>query len=395
MDRSARTKLERAGSHLLLSNPFFGTLLLRLRAEESPKVESVTSDGRTLRYNPEFVHGLTDQETQGVLAATVGHLAMLHHLRRDERDKSKWAQATDYALHPILEDAGITLPKAQEFDRHLANSFRGKHAEDIYSILPEDPKGGGGGNGGGDGTPDPNGCGAAEDATGEDGEELSAAERSQQEAEWQVAVVQAAQAAKAAGQLPGELKRLLDMHKEASVDWREVLRRFLTSVSKSDQKWTPPNRRHIHAGIYLPSYRPDQLGPIAVVIDTSGSIWGDPELLEQFQSELNAALEEARPEKAHVVYWDTDFRGQEEFTPDDYPVKLEVQGGGGTVFDGVWNRLEAEGIEPVAAIFLTDLEVMRLPPEPPFPVLWAVHGGRESAMNGDIHGEVMAVRKLK
>jgi len=131
-----------------------------------------------------------------------------------------------------------------------------------------------------------------------------------------------------------------------------------------------------------------------IFVDTSGSIWNDPMLLEQFQGEINAALDEARPEVAHVIYWDTRFRGAEEFTPEDFPLKLTVKGGGGTVFDGFWTHLEREGIEPVAAIVLTDLEVMRLPDDPGFPVLWAVHGGREKAHNGTIYGEVMQLQKL-
>jgi len=71
-------------------------------------------------------------------------------------------------------------------------------------------------------------------------------------------------------------------------------------------RWTPPNRRYIASGLYLPSVEHHGLGEIVIAVDTSGSI-GKIEL-EQFAGEISAISEEAQPEAIHVVYCDAGVR---------------------------------------------------------------------------------------
>jgi len=104
-------KLSRARVQLLLSQPFFGTLCLRLKLVPVPSFPTMATDGQRIVYNPAFVEKLTPSELEGVLAHEVMHLALSHHCRRGERDAQLWNQATDYAVNPILINNGITLPK--------------------------------------------------------------------------------------------------------------------------------------------------------------------------------------------------------------------------------------------------------------------------------------------
>src|SRR5208282_5738727 len=64
----------------------------------------------------------------------------------------------------------------------------------------------------------------------------------------------------------------------------------LSPAAKSDYAWTPPNRRHIARGLYLPSLRSETLGPVVVGVDTSGSI--DDATLAAFAAEISAILED-------------------------------------------------------------------------------------------------------
>jgi predicted metal-dependent peptidase len=78
-------KLTRARTQLLLNQPFFGTLCLRLKlvAGELP---TMATDGRRIVYDPAFVEELTAAELEAVLAHEVLHCALGHHCRRGERD---------------------------------------------------------------------------------------------------------------------------------------------------------------------------------------------------------------------------------------------------------------------------------------------------------------------
>ena len=74
----------------------------------------------------------------------------------------------------------------------------------------------------------------------------------------------------------------------------------------SDYRWTPPDRRHVYAGLYLPSVQREGIGKIVLVVDTSGSI-GDEELA-MFAGEITAIVDQTQPESLVVVYCDTAVR---------------------------------------------------------------------------------------
>src|SRR5215469_13323832 len=124
-------KLSRARTQLLLNQPFFGTLCLRLKLIPMPSFPTMATDGRRLAYNPAFVEKLTPAELEGVLAHEVMQCALAHHCRRGDRDTQLWNQAADYAVNPILNGNGITLPK----DALIDPIFTDLAAEEIYARL--------------------------------------------------------------------------------------------------------------------------------------------------------------------------------------------------------------------------------------------------------------------
>ena len=132
-------RIQKARTTLLLDHPFFGTLLFRLGARACSSIATMATDGVSLFYNPEFVDMLNAAELAGVLAHEVMHPALQHHTRRGDRDHARWNLACDYAINPILLNAGLTLPK----DVLIDNRFRGMSAERIYNLIEEDEKQGG------------------------------------------------------------------------------------------------------------------------------------------------------------------------------------------------------------------------------------------------------------
>src|SRR5262249_1081316 len=160
---------------------------------------------------------------------------------------------------------------------------QGKSAEEYYALLGHSPEDGNDDQpSGDDASPDPGRCGSVRPPG--DG---SLAACKQAAAEAQVAVAQARQGAQQRGALPGGLARdggvgrgglarLGEEVPQPKVDWREVWREFVSCQARNDSSWSPPNRRFIHAGLYLPGLRSEELGDMVLAVDTSGSI--GPEL---------------------------------------------------------------------------------------------------------------------
>ena len=406
-------KLTRARTQLLLGQPFFGTLCLRLKLMPAD-VPTMATDGRRIVYDPRFVQSLTPAELEGVLAHEVLHCALGHHCRRGTRDRMLWNEAADLAINPLLVANGFTLPAGALLDP----AFDSLSAEEIYARLlqrnngqssaphattSQSPSGGTGsgsptqssqaqpprptgsspapprqdesqGNGANEtGSPQPGGFGEVLDATDNDGTPASEAENRRQQHEWTIAADQALRSAKTCGHEPAAVERHLQESRESKQDWRSTLRDFVAARDPSDYRWTPPNRRHIHAGLYLPSVDRQGIGPIVIAVDTSGSI-GTKEL-EQFAGEITAIADEAQPESIHVVYCDAAVQSTQEFAASD-PIRLEPKGGGGTDFRPAFAWVDQNGIEPACLIYLTDLCCQSFPEPPPYPVLWATDSRR-------------------
>ena len=408
-------KLTRGRVQLLLTYPFFGTLALRLKLVPG-SLPTMATDGSRVVYNPTFVDQLKPAELEGTLAHEVLHCALGHHCRRGERDPELWNQAADFAVNPILLGNGLTLPVGALVDP----AFNNLSAEEIYARLlqrrggggaapkqkPQQTNAGGGMAGGpqetqGGRTPDPKteapgqslsnrggpatgaspnpesmrsgGFGEVWDATDDQGHPASAAEKRRQEHEWSIAAEQALRSAKACGHEPAGVERPLSESRESRQDWRAILRDFVAATTPCDYRWSPPNRRYIASGLYLPSVERRGLGEIVIAVDTSGSI-GRLEL-EQFAGEISAISEEAQPEAIHVVYCDAAVQSAQQFGPSE-PVRLEPKGGGGTDFRPTFEWIAENDIAPVCLIYLTDLCCDSYPEAPAYPVLWVTDSQR-------------------
>jgi predicted metal-dependent peptidase len=130
---NASEKLKKARVALLLDQPFFATLALRLEYLPDNSIPSASTNGVRVRYNTRYVEKLSIDQLQGVLAHIVMHGALLHHTRRGERGVARWNRATDYAINPLLLSSGFVLPDDYLFDA----AYKDKGAEDIYALLPQ------------------------------------------------------------------------------------------------------------------------------------------------------------------------------------------------------------------------------------------------------------------
>ncbi|MCY4550696.1 MAG: VWA-like domain-containing protein, partial [Defluviicoccus sp.] len=405
-----------------------GSLVLRLPLRPDPTRETLATDGHEIRYSPRWVAETEAHLIETAMARVVMACALKHHTRRGERDPERWQMASQLVTHALIRDAGFTLPPdaeawddlsvEQAYDRLPTPEDGGSEGEgdapsgaagagglaadqsspdgdddDTGDGDPQDQDGGGGDPDEGDGhgqsrdgndqgedgasdappSHDPSGTGEVMDAgaragdAGESGE--TPVDVAAEEQAWDEAMHQALNIARAEGKVPGQVEKTVKGAHAGTLDWRTLLRRYMTDAAKSDYSWSLPNRRFIDSGLYLPSIRSEGIETVAVIIDTSGSL--PATTLSEFWSELREIAAEVRPDSVVVLQVDAVLQDAAEYAPDELPEEIALKGRGGTDFRPGFQWLEEHGIQPAVCLYFTDMECSSYPEaEPPFPVVF-------------------------
>ena len=221
---------------------------------------------------------------------------------------------------------------------------------------------------------DPSGTGEVMDAgtrAGEDGDESGGTpvDVAAEEQAWDEAMHQALNIARAEGKVPGRVEETVKGAHAGRLDWRTLLRRYMTDTAKSDYSWSLPNRRLIDSGLYLPSIRSEGMETIAVIVDTSGSL--PAATLAEFWAELREVAAEIRPESVVVLQVDAVLQDAAQYGPDELPDEIALKGRGGTDFRPGFEWLDEQGIRPAVCLYFTDMECSDYPDaEPAFDVVW-------------------------
>ena len=365
----ATKTIARAKTHLMLRQPFFGSLAMSLPFIEDSEIPTMCTDGKSVRFNPEFVGQYTIEEIEGVIAHEVMHVALQHPLRIGERDHEVWNMATDYAINQIVIDSGLQLPEK----RLLDEQFRGMSAEAIYPRLLQD-------------TPEPEdgwSFGEIVTPTNDDGTGMSEADIEALSADIGVKVLQAHATAKMQGKLPAGVDGLIEEISKPKVDWRDKLRTFIGGDQPDDYTWRRPNRKFYGTyGIYMPSVDHYGAGHVVIGVDTSGSV-SDAEL-SQFLGEINAVAEDMQPKSVTVIGCDSSIQSVTEYGQGESIETLNSTGRGGTAVSPVFDLVEERGLECDSFIYFTDLHVWDFPDTAPeYPVLW-VSTDADEAPFGDV-----------
>jgi predicted metal-dependent peptidase len=362
-------RIAKARTNLVLKQTFFGYLALRLHTKPSWGLPTLATDGKNIFWNPYYVSQLTDSKLRSAIAHEVMHPALLHLYRVGSKNPGKWNQAGDHAINNILKESGFELDDGWLCDPQ----YHGMYAEAIYNAMPDEDGDGGEGDGSGKGGPDDHsghGCGGMMNPTDENGKPLTGAAREDAIAAAGVAVTQAANYARAAGNLPGSLADFIKDIVDPQVPWQDRLRLMLEQVSKNDYNWTRPNRRYSHGGFILPSLLSNEMGEIVVAADTSGSVSNDE--LANFKAEFSDIVESCRPIKATLIQYDHAVQDVTEYEPTDMPFDFHVKGRGGTHFPIPFEYVAENDIDPVVMIHMTDGWENTYPDEPDYPVIWLV-----------------------
>jgi predicted metal-dependent peptidase len=358
LDREVREKLITARVGLLLRASFFGNLATRLKLVNADEwCATAATDGRNFYYNTRFIEMLKPKEIEFLFGHEVLHCVYDHFGRRGDRDPMLFNVANDYAVN-----ADLKKHRVGEFITSVPclydSKYEGMSSEEIYDDLYEnaekidigslidklldDHLDGDSDGGGGE----------------EDGQskkpKLSDEERQKIRDEIKEAVLAAAAASDGAGNLPAGVKRLIQDMTAPKMDWRELLRMQLESTIKSDYTWMRGSRRGWHMDAVMPGMKNDQMIDIAISIDASGSM--SEAILKDVLGETAGIMEQFPSYRIHVLSFDTEVYNPQQFDSEnlDDITSYEIQGGGGTDFDCVFNYFKENDIQPKRHIMFTD-----------------------------------------
>ena len=364
LQNEANAVITKCVTGIVLDDPFYGYLLLRLQRGPSFSVESMATDGVRLVYNPAFVTSIPIQKIKGVIKHEIMHVALLHNLRIGSREHLKWNIACDRVINCMLTANGVDLPEGVDFEP----TDKDYSAEHIYNLLPESPEE----------TGTEKGWNFGEVL---EHPELTEGDLPRIEEEQKLEIINAYNAAKMQGKIPAGLERVIEKIRHSKMPWKTILAKFFKSLTKEDEDWSKPHRRWLAHNVYLPSRNTESLDTVVIANDTSGSVTKAE--LEMFYGCINAILRFAKPNKIIVICCDSKIPegGVQVYRVSDLPLtpeKLIIKGGGGTDFSPPFEWVSENKIKPDIFLYLTDMECRFPEKAPKYPVIWCATSQRKA-----------------
>ena len=80
---------------LIIKNPFFATILLKHKLVEKKGHGTVSIDGVSITYDPDFYDSLSPREREAVLCHEALHVSNLHHYAR-------MVEIINYGMLPVI-----------------------------------------------------------------------------------------------------------------------------------------------------------------------------------------------------------------------------------------------------------------------------------------------------
>lgn len=352
---------------LLMRHPFFGNMAVRLQVKHCDDwCPTAATDGRNLYYNTQFFNAMSNKEIEFVIAHEILHCVFDHLTRREDRNPMLFNIACDYIVNnTLVRDRIGEMPKLVDcfqdfkYDKWTSEEVYDelfkeaeKNGEEFLEQLGElldehvdwesDPS-------------DSEGEGKEgnKEGKGNGRPKYTKEELKKIRDEIKENMMSSAQAA-GAGNVPGEVARMIKELTEPKMDWREILSQQIQSTIRNDFTFQRPSRKGWHTGAVLPGMNFDETIDIAIALDMSGSI-GNHQATE-FLSEVKGIMDQYKDYNIKLWCFDTKVYNEQDFSADggDNLLDYEIMGGGGTDFDCNWIYMKDNDITPKKLLMFTD-----------------------------------------
>jgi predicted metal-dependent peptidase len=323
---------------------FFTVICFSLKHEIDETIPTACTNGKYIKYNPQFVLSLTQEELVFLMLHETLHVAYAHMSRLSNRDVHKFNIAADYVINLQLVERGYSMPKDGLLDKQYANMS----AEQVYNLLSSN---------------------SIKNLPMEDLVSNNSPELAEEINDILIrASIQAKQAGDSIGSIPGELQRFLETLVKPKLPWQRILQKYLTTTIKEDYSYRKPNKRYLPQ-YYLPTLRSKGMPAITIGIDSSGSV-SDADF-RQFISEVAKILTTLKPKEINLVLFDTKIISVNKVKTVSELLKVTFTGKGGTrilpMIEWVNNN------KTTVAIVITDGHFIHPMEHSKIPWIWAIY----------------------
>lgn len=161
---------------------------------------------------------------------------------------------------------------------------------------------------------------------------------------------------KGAGNVPGNIARIIREMNEPRIDWREIFVAKMKGFIKNDHTYMRINRRSVMQPYILPGQDYDDEVEAVIAIDNSGSI--SERNLREFLSEVYGMMSQFQQIKLTLFAFDDVVDERNVFVFDKFDIEelksVQFVGGGGTSFTCIFDYMKKNAMEPKVLLIATD-----------------------------------------
>ncbi len=371
-NNKAEETIHKFRMQMLIRMPFYGDILLRLPILRDDSIPTACTDGRSIRWNGRFFTGLSEAEIRYVLMHEVFHILLKHPLRLKGKDPQIWNVAADIIVNAYCDQLARSLINSEinlfapENIIRMHYSFNDT-AENLYQkILTDNPnrrRGFGKGNDrpvvvikglykGTDKSVIPREDlypGSMSDTP------LTPEEEKNLEQMIDKLIREASIHDRGVSRSFFVPRELLTITNAKPLNWRSLLKEFLSEAQSDDTSYATPERKYLHMDMILPGHGLSEEGELESVwafVDSSGSV-GQADL-KAFLTQLYHIVKDFQCEM-NIAYWDTEVTDvYEKIRRKDQVVTAQPHHSGGTDINCVYKYVCDRKLRPLVSIILTD-----------------------------------------
>ncbi|MCR5332368.1 MAG: VWA-like domain-containing protein [Lachnospiraceae bacterium] len=361
---TVRQGLQRFKMQMMRVLPFYGDIMMRVAVIEDPSIETAQTDGRSIRYNPQFMLGLTEGQRNYVLLHEVLHILLMHWKRRADRDPVIWNIACDYVVNGIIDrhlcpsvrssakDVSIERPAQGCFVRWYSGEAVEEFYQKIYNENRKKLK-----NAGMSGS-------SKITVFTFDGKEVhlpkdlnTAGQMDKEEEDLIEGAVRELlketlkRRGSGGGYIPEQIIRLAESRK---LPWHILLSDFLEDREHDESSYLTPERKYLHMDLIVPglSRKNDRLGEIWAFVDSSGSVAENE--MDQFMTQLYRIAKDFNC-VFNIAFWDTAVSDVFWKVSDKNRVlECRPRHSGGTDINCIYEYMERQRLTIDVMLILTD-----------------------------------------
>ena len=268
--------------NFLFNHPFLSVLALSIPTTFEQNAKSAfETNGAKITVDLDKLSNYSEDGVTYLYAHTLLHIVLKHPYRQKTRDKYLWNHSCNLVVNNILSDFSNIgeMPSDELIDLDLKN----KCVEEVYEILYKEEKKD---DNGGDEEKEDNEAKVTPDEKGDlkayikDESKLDIGEVEDEKTDQgdreklDGIIIQALSIAKKSSREYAGLQIEIDTLIKPEISLQDTLKEFLiSSLFEKTATYERPNKRYLHAGLYLPgSKKSDELIEVYIALDSSSSV---------------------------------------------------------------------------------------------------------------------------